>query len=114
MSIYVHQKLCEQNFFQKIFNILPKNNFLVELENILAENESNLSAVPVEKINDLISKYKVNINSDFVPQLRSLYTKALDAAVADNKITESESKGLRHLKEIFNLDELFVKNELLA
>ncbi len=42
MSIYEKKNLMEQSFFQKFFKKQPKQNFIIELENTLYENEDKL------------------------------------------------------------------------
>ena len=41
MSVYEKKELVAQSFFQKLFKKQPKQNYMIELENKLFENEKS-------------------------------------------------------------------------
>ena len=58
MKIYNKINLIKPNFFQKLLNISPKGNFVLELQNLLAENEENISAIKIDDIEQLKKNIK--------------------------------------------------------
>ncbi|MBD5428128.1 MAG: hypothetical protein HDR39_02195 [Treponema sp.] len=97
MATYEIKSLVEQSFFQKIFKINPKINYIIELQNILAQNENNLLSIPLQDVENLKSKYKVK-NGDFASDRRFLLDKYISACLWDNRLSDDEK--LRLLKEM--------------
>ncbi|MBR6062134.1 MAG: hypothetical protein IKP67_08670, partial [Spirochaetales bacterium] len=60
MNVYEKKQLVKPSFFQRLFKKHPKQNFIIELENILAENEDKLLSIKESEINLLKDKYKVS------------------------------------------------------
>ena len=104
-SIYKTQELKEPSFFQKYFHTSPKENFLIELENHLRTNESNLLNITKESTTLLAEKYKINIE-DFRSNLEELYDRYLYQSLMDEKLADEEKKVLQHLEDI-----LFISSE---
>lgn len=59
MAIYDKQELISPSFFQRLLKLLPKENYIIEVQNLLAENNNNILLVNKEKIDYLNKKYKV-------------------------------------------------------
>lgn len=112
MSVYTEKELVKQTFFQRLFKRLPKENFIIEFENILARNEISLSKLSQNKINELIEKYKVNFAKQFITERENLYRKYLKSVLEDEKITDTEKTALNKIKNLLSLNEGFVKKEL--
>ena len=51
MNVYEKKQLVKPSFFQRLFKKHPKQNFIIELENILAENEDKLLSIKESEIN---------------------------------------------------------------
>lgn len=64
MGVYRVLPLQKQSLLQKIFKKYPKNDYIKEVENLLAEHEENLLAISISDINKLKSKYKIK-DTDF-------------------------------------------------
>ena len=60
MAIYDKQELISPSFFQRLLKLLPKENYIIEVQNLLAENNNNnILLVNKEKIDYLNKKYRL-------------------------------------------------------
>jgi hypothetical protein len=100
-SVFEKMEYRPQTFFQKLFKIQPKENSIIELNNMLAEKgPDNISIKDIEYI---ASKYRVNLYKTYPNQLLSYYKSYLVQCLADKQLSADEVKTLDNLKFIFNL-----------
>jgi hypothetical protein len=105
-------KIFEQqkpNFFQRLFKQEPKENAFIELNNLLAKK--NLKEIRIEQIEEISSKYKVDLRLKFLDRLKELYERYLKKCFADNVLTDEELEDLNLLKHLLLLKDLEI-NEL--
>jgi hypothetical protein len=105
MKIYTKEQLIEQSFFQRLFHRLPKENALIEINNLLADSQSELEKITPETINNIAEKYKVNLVKDFKESRYDLFNRYVRHCLTDHKLDEKEISILRHLKDLLLLDE---------
>ncbi len=91
------------SFLQRLMKTQPKENALVEINNLLAE--SQLQSITHEQIVAIGQKYKVNPIKRYSSQLNDLYRTFLEFCLTDKSLSTSELDGLRHLKNLFNLSD---------
>lgn len=109
MKIYREKELFKPSFFARIFGKQPKENALIEINNLLAINQANLKKLSLDKILLIAEKYNVDIN-EMGHQFRcDLFKSYLDYCLADRKIEEREVSDLEHLKHILLLNEADTK-----
>lgn len=112
MKIYEKRSVISPSFFQKIFKIVPKINFLIELENLLAENESNILSVSPSDVENLKNKYKVKDGS-FKEERQALLEKYLVFCVSDSRLSDDEKKQLSFLcHEVLGLDNDYLSSRI--
>jgi len=99
--------LKEQTFFQKLFKKQPKENAIIELNNLFAKS-SNLKQVNIEDIENLSTKYKINIRKNFKKKLQDIYKQFFEFCLSDKILSENEIEQLSHLKFLFNLEERII------
>ncbi len=111
MAIYGKRKLYQQSLFQKIFKILPKSNFIIELQNLLAENESDFSKISQQEILNLENKYKIN-EDDFLAEKKSLLENYIYFCVQDKQLSNEEKKQLNILCNLLGIDEKYLSQRI--
>lgn len=105
MKIYTREQLIEQNFFQKLFHRLPKENALIEINNLLADSQTAIETINLETITAISDKYKVNLVKEFKESRYDLFNRYVRHCLTDQKLDEKEISILRHLKDLLLLDE---------
>lgn len=103
MSVYEKKELIKQNFLQKIFKILPKENFLIEVQNLFSENEGDLLKIEKTIIENLKKKYKVSRKA-FLREREFLLDKYLSYCLWDEHLSSEEKKVLEYLTILLSLD----------
>ena len=95
MSIYEKKNLMEQSFFQKLFKKQPKQNFIIELENTLFENEDKLLTLDISTINSLKQKYNIK-SKDFTYEREFLLNRFISHCLWDEHLSDEEKKQLSY------------------
>lgn len=101
---YKTQELIKPTFFNKHL----KENFLIELENLLNKNESNLLAITNNQISELKKKYKIK-DTEFKEERENLFDVYLNQCLNDEVLTNKEKEELAHLENLLNISEEYVK-----
>lgn len=113
MNAFTKKNLEKQSFFQKIFKKLPKQNFIIEIENYLSEHENDISDISIDFVNELVSKYKVNYDKSFEEDKKRLFTQFLNKVLEDEKISDNESASLKALQKFLQVKDIFI-NKILT
>ncbi len=112
MEIYHKRPLTEVSFFHKLFKMLPKQNYIIELENLLSENEDNITAVKTDVLASLKEKYKVN-DKDFKREREVLLDKYINKCIFDDqRLSDDEKQQLSFLRELLCIDEHYLKSRI--
>jgi hypothetical protein len=92
-----------QTFFQRLFKVLPTENAIIELNNLLSQKEA--ASICVDDVKQIASKYKVDIYKNYHNDFLSFYSDYLAYCLKDKKLSEDEIKALDNLKYIFFLND---------
>ena len=95
--------LQKQNLFQKIFNILPKENAFIELNNLFSEKPAQ--EISPAAISEIAGRYKIDIHKKFSHQLKNIYSAHVSFCLKDHLANTEDLNLLRHLRDIFLLNE---------
>ena len=112
MALFNHRELKAQNFLQKIFKKSPKANFPIELENLFADYENSLESLSISQVNEIASKYKIDLTRDFMDERLDLLNRMLDRALIDGCIDDGEYRLLRHFSALMELGDKVLENEI--
>lgn len=104
MAVFEKQELIKPSFIQKIFNKQPKHNYIIELQNLLADNVVDLMSIHNSDIEILRHKYNVNIKA-FKEERLSILDKYLNYCVEDKHLTDNELKKLQYLCQLLGLSD---------
>ena len=102
-KVFSIKELKKASLFQKLFNRQPKENALIEINNLLATK--NIRDISEADLSDISEKYKLNLHQTFLADFLEMYTAQLKYALIDEKLTEDELDELRTLKELFGLSQ---------
>lgn len=102
-EVFLKKELKKPNIFQRMFKQLPKENALIEVNNLLASK--NIRDITESDMSDISERYRVNIHQTFLANLLEMYAAQLKYALIDKKLTEDELAELRALKELFGLSQ---------
>lgn len=102
-EVFLKKELKKPNIFQRLFKQLPKENALIEVNNLLASKA--IRDITESDMSDISEKYKINIHQTFLANLLEMYAAQLKYALIDNKLTEEELDELRALKNLFGLSQ---------
>lgn len=100
-NLYKTQELQSPGFFQRLFKTEPKENALVEVNNLLATKP--VREIRPEEVEQISSKYKVDLHREFLPRLNELYLRYLKKCFGDNELTDEEVNDLNHLRNVLLL-----------
>lgn len=112
MGIFQHQENKKPSILGRILKKTPKENALIEINNILLENEDDLTKVTPEQIQDIANKYKLRLDKKFAATRIGLFRKYIHHILEDHMIDEDEQKTFLHLKKILHLKDVEVKRVL--
>lgn len=101
--IYAKQELKKRTFFQKMLGQKPKENALIEINNLLAEKD--LRSITVDEIHSITHKYGVNLMNDFGDDIFVFYKNYLTSCLEDKFLSEEEIDDLKNLKHILGLND---------
>lgn len=104
MTVYDERDLVKQSPWQRLFGILPKQNYVRELETLLAKNEGNLLSIKQSEVDALNAKYKVK-TKDFAVDRRILFDRFFGRCMEDERLTSEEKEQLLYLCHLLNVDE---------
>lgn len=100
-NIYEIQELFKPSFSQRLLRKEPKENAIVEVNNLLAKKP--IKEVKLEEIEAISEKYKVDLHSRFNGLLNSMYYGYLKHCLLDNCISDNELDDLNHLRSLLLL-----------
>lgn len=110
--LFPEQPLVRPSLFKKLFKIPVKENFIREINNLLSVNETDFTKISQQNINSLVLKYKIKNIAYFENYFKQYFINILTSALSDDVLTEQELKSLRHIKDLFNISEEYVKENL--
>lgn len=102
-EVFLKKELKKPNFFQRLFKQQPKENALIEVNNLLAEKA--IQDITAEEMSDISERFKVNLHQMFIANFLEMYAAQLKYALLDEKLTEEELNELRALKDLFGLSQ---------
>lgn len=111
MAIYETKSLAKQSFFQKIFKIFPKSDYIIELQNLLAQNENNLLSISLHDVDVLKAKYKIKEN-DFKCEREILLDKYISFCLHDNRLSDEEKSRLSFLCRLLGLNNEYLSRRI--
>lgn len=100
-------ELKKASFFKKLLNTNPKENAIIEINNLFATKP--LTTIQSTEILNISDKYKVNLPLEFPDSLLKFYETYLKECIKDSILTEDEIKDLAHLKNLLALSDLEIK-----
>jgi len=114
-NLYQYVPPALPNFFERLFNIWPGKNVVIEINNLLATRP--VTEIPIEDINQIYARYKFNVYRTYTRNLYEFYAVYLNHCLQDNSLADSELKDLKHLQVILNLsnhDTSIIQSRLTA
>lgn len=99
-SPFTVKQLISQNFFQRLFGKIPKENAIIEINNLLATQFGETCAADIESLENT---YRVNLHKKFLNELKQFYRDFLEHCFADKAISDGEVAELFHLKNLLGL-----------
>jgi hypothetical protein len=107
-NIYQIIPLKKQSFFQKLFKQEPRENAIIELNNLLATK--SIAEISFNEVNIISSKYKINLPKVFPKNINELYAASLNFYLQDKKLSNQEIEDLKLLKQFLGLNESQIEN----
>lgn len=102
-KIYNFKDLERPTFFQKLLKKKLPQNFVLEVNNVLAKKQ--LMKVTQSDISEIVTRYGANVLKKCNSALTELYTDYLKYCLTDKVLSETELQELKHLKDILSLTE---------
>jgi hypothetical protein len=94
-------ELIRPKLIQKLFNIVPKLNAIIEINNLLGTKL--LNDITIEEIGAISAKYRVNLHKKFPDHLKEMYQRYLNLCLGYNMLTIKELNNLKLLKYLLLL-----------
>ncbi|PAC29227.1 hypothetical protein [Flectobacillus sp. BAB-3569] len=107
-KLYTLRPLNNQSFFQRLFNQLPEENSVIELNNLLATKP--ILCISQTDIDGIENRYKLSMLNEFRLNLEEFYAVYLNYCLVDKVLTDTELQELSHLKKILGLDDKTIEN----
>ncbi|WP_456311833.1 hypothetical protein [Pseudomonas shirazensis] len=100
-NIFQIVQLLNASFFQKLFNQLPIENSVIELNNLLA-------SLPIKEISnaniyEIEQRYQINFQQEFKLNLEEFYAVYLNHCLSEGVLNNLDFENLNHLKSILSL-----------
>lgn len=105
MKTIDYLKPIKPNFFQKIFGITPVENAFIELNNLIASNQSDISNITMKDVEKISERYKVNIRTKFMTLNLELFKSFVLSCLDDELLNDNDILQIEHLKNILLLDD---------
>lgn len=102
-EVFQIKELRKPNIFQRLFKQLPKENALIEVNNLLAKKR--IQEISVSEISSIADHYGVNLQQVFQKNFLEMYAAQLKYALTDEKLSEDELNELKALKELLGLQQ---------
>ena len=99
MSVFIKRELIKRS----LFSGHKKQNFLIEVENVLAEYENHFEDVPKDVIEGISIKYKVSFKKECKEEAKQFVRRYWKSALNDMKSTEDEEKQADYLVSLLGL-----------
>ena len=112
MEIYKSKKLKKPTFIQKLFNKQPKENAMIEINNLFALHQNNFKNISLEKILEIGDKYKADLKKLFKDNRLQLFQNYLHFCLVDDKLEDSQVATLKHIGEVLMLNPREIENEI--
>ena len=112
MSIFKIKGNKKPSLIGKILKRTPKENALIDINNLFVKNEDDLTKVSLEQIQEITEKYKLKLNKKFKALRLDLFRKYIDHCLKDHAIDENEINTFLHLKKLLHLTDLEIKQVL--
>ena len=90
----------QPTFLQRLFRRPVKENAIVEITNLLAEN--SIRSVSMIQVGDILKTYDLGFDEEQEPFL-GIFRKVLAHAAADRELSSTDREDLAHLQMILNL-----------
>lgn len=103
MGIFGKRDLVKPSFFHKIFRILPKEDFIIELQNLLDNNSNDLTAITKSTVSELKAKYKIS-PVDFKREREYFLKQYIQHCIYDKHLSDNEKNQLEYLNDLLDLD----------
>ncbi len=105
MKIYKRKDLSLPTFFQRLFKKQPKENALIEINNLLAENQENIKGISLDNVIEILVKYNTQMTEQDHQLRLDLLEDYLKSCLTDKKIENQEIEVLEHLKNLLFLND---------
>ena len=94
----------------KILNRQPRENALAEISALLTRYERNILEVPLEEIEAIARKYRINLQRDFHQFRKDIFLQYLRFCYKDHYLDWDEKEELRHLAGVLYLKRHDISN----
>ncbi|MGD0551528.1 MAG: hypothetical protein ABSB25_02630 [Sedimentisphaerales bacterium] len=102
-SFFIEKPLKRPNLLQRIFRLQPKENALIEMNNLFAKADK-IEDVSLEDVFEIATSYGVDLHKKFNKELRQIVTGYLSSCLKDLKIDDREFKNIKHLVRVFGIN----------
>ncbi len=104
----------EPTFFQRLFGRRIRENAVIEITNLLAENP--IQSVPLPQVADILKRYDLGFG-EVMDSLLAIYRRVLGHLAADRALLDADKADLAHLQMILNLPDdgaAHIREEVLS
>ncbi|HEA30463.1 MAG TPA: hypothetical protein ENH91_10790, partial [Leeuwenhoekiella sp.] len=112
MSIFRIKEKKKPSLIGKILKNTPKENALIEINNLLVKHENDLTKVTLEQIQEISDKYKSKLNNKFKTLRLDLFKQYATHCLKDHIIDDDEIKIFLHLKKLLHLNDIDIEQIL--
>jgi len=102
-NLCISEKFIQPGLFQRLFKIMPKENAIIEVNNLFASKP--LLEIKFTEIEAISIKYKVDLRKNFIDRLKEIYHRYLQQSISDLVITDQEVINHNHLKRLLLLND---------
>lgn len=105
MEIYNLQELLKPNLIQRLLGKIPKENGMIEINNLFATHQEDVEKISLDNIIEIAEKYKIHLKKKYKANRLELFSKYLRHCIIDSKLEDSELNALKHVKDILFLSD---------
>ncbi|WP_203293494.1 hypothetical protein [Luteirhabdus pelagi] len=109
MGIFELKSTKKPSLIGKILKRTPKENALIEINNLFVENEKDLTKVTLEQIQEITERHKLKLKRKFKALRIELFRNYIHHCLKDHVIDDEEINTFLHLKKLLHLTDAEIR-----
>lgn len=112
MALYNKKEPVRKTGFYKLTNMEPKENFMIELENLLSDYENSLDSLTTGKTKEIFSKYSIKESKEYILERTELESRFIKNCITKMRITDEDMRIIKRINDLLFLSPGTITTEI--